>query len=392
MHPYMIPLTSPLNVYIIWHPNFARGADYANYIYSELCRDYQKPLNRTIGIPVFFRNTLFDNGKPLAIDYTPADRNAVIVLVEDEMFEDDKWSDFFRQVVSDRAINKRVFPVALSKYAGDVAPEVRQQFIRLTAITDSTETAEFAKRCEKLRSELLHDLSRLMLNMAASYDPSKDYGPPPIKLFISHAKKDGEATAIDFRNYIRSETKLSSFFDASDIANGYDFEKEIAEGVKNSALVVFQTDAYSSREWCRIEVITAKRYKSPIVVVNAIESGEQRSFPYIGNVPSIRWNNNFDKIIDLALIQVLYNLYQEQLLKKWIDIYKLDESNKVAYLTSPPELFNYLDLVKIKKKEDAGTIVLYPDPPLGNAELKLLNELDDGITFTTPIMLPKYQF
>jgi hypothetical protein len=77
----------------------------------------------------------------------------------------------------------------------------------------------------------------LLFDMNSSSNCSQDVNPPPVKLFISHAKVDGVNMAMDFRNYIRSETKLSSFFDANDIADGYDFEKEIAGGVKNSILV-----------------------------------------------------------------------------------------------------------------------------------------------------------
>ena len=155
-------------------------------------------------------------------------------------------------------------------------------------------------------------------------------------------------------------------------------------------MVVFQTDEYSSREWCRIEVITAKRYKSPIVIVNAINSGEKRSFPYIGNTPTIRWNNNFDDIIDLALEQMLYNLNCEQVMKKMEELYLQEADGHVIHFTSPPELFNFLDITKFRKtKNNQPVLVMYPDPPLGNEELRLLNEIDENITFITPIMLPK---
>lgn len=388
----MQTLKSPLNLYIVWHPNFERGNDYANYLYSEFCRDYQNPLSRGIDIPIFFRSVLVDNNKPLDIDFEDADRNAVIILVDDEMFASDIWTQYFKDVANNEAKNKRIFPVALSKYAFDVAPEIKDQFIGLQDITDINETVEFEKRCKKFRSELLNDLSRLLFGLNSSSNAFLNVGPPPVKLFISHAKLDGVSIAMDFRNYIRSQTKLNSFFDANDIANGYDFEKEIAGGVKNSVLVVFQTDAYSTREWCRIEIITAKRYKSPIVVVNAIMEGEKRGFPYIGNAPTIRWNNNFDDIIDLALIQMLNNLYKEQRLQKYIELFNLNQTFEVAYLTSPPELFNFLDIKKMKEEKDKDLLVLYPDPPLGNEELKLLNELDPAISFATPIMLPSFKF
>ncbi|MEP6465238.1 MAG: toll/interleukin-1 receptor domain-containing protein [Parafilimonas sp.] len=387
----MQTLKSPLNLYLIWHPNYSRGIDYANFLYSEFCRDYQNPLSRGIGIPVFFRSVLADNNKPLDIDFTLADHNAVIVLVEDEMFEDDIWTQFFKDIASDKALNKRVFPVALSKYSFDVAPNVTEQFILLQNIIDENESAEFAKRCKALGSSLLNDLSRLLFDRDTSSGVLQEDTSPPVKLFISHAKLDGASIAMDFRDYVRAQTKLNSFFDANDIANGYDFEKQITDGVKNSVLVVFQTDAYSSREWCRIEIITAKRYKSPIVIVNAITEGEKRTFPYIGNAPAIRWNNNFDDIIDLALFQMLSNLYKEQILKKYSTMLNLDDSFEIAYLTSPPELFNFLDIKRLKNEKNKKILVLYPDPPLGNEELKLLNELDKGITFTTPTMLPSFR-
>lgn len=385
----MTVFKSPLNLYVIWHPKFARGLDYANFLYSEFSRNCERPLSRGLGIPVYFRSELADSNQPREIDFNAAEKNAVIVLVDDEMFESPIWTQFFRKLAPGIPKNARLFPVAVSKYAYDVAPEIKQQFIRLNVITHAEEKTEFENRCKKLKSELLHDLSRLLLDMVPSNEAANDSSPPPVKLFISHAKKDGENIAIEYRNYIRAETKLSSFFDANDIANGYDFEKEIAGGVKNSALVVFQTDEYSTREWCRIEVITAKRYKSPIVIVNAVKSGEKRSFPYMGNVPSIRWNNNFSDITDLALVQVLYNLHSAKLLIGLIGLYSLKKYDVVEYLTTPPELFNYISIVQLKEKNKKSILIVYPDPPLGIEELRLLNELDRDITFTTPVMLPQ---
>ena len=166
-------LKSPLNVYIVWHPKFATGLNYANFLYSEFSRNCSMPLSRGLGIPVFFRSELTENGNPLDIDFTSADKNAVVVLIDDEMFEDRIWSLFFKRLALDSPPNARIFPVALSKYAYDVAPEVKQQFIRLNTITHADEKAELEKRCTRLRSELLHDLSRFLLDMVPSNEASK---------------------------------------------------------------------------------------------------------------------------------------------------------------------------------------------------------------------------
>jgi hypothetical protein len=383
---------APLNIYITWHPDFSRGKDYADFLYAELCRDYKNPLGRGLGIPVFFRWQPYENNKPRNIDFSLAQQNAVIVLVDDEMFADDGWTGFFKEIIADKTVNKRVYPVALSRFSYDVIDGIKEQFINLFKITDADETVEFTKRCKKLKTDLLHDLSRLLLDTKRVHEVLDDSNSRPVKLFISHAKKDGETMAMDFRNYMRSETKLNSFFDTNDIANGYDFENEIAGGIKNAVLVVFQTDEYAAREWCRIEVIIAKRYRSPIVIVNAISKGEKRSFPYSGNAPSIRWNNNFDEIIDLALMQMLYSLYNEQELKNYKEMYGPEVQGQISYLSLAPELFDYINIIKFRKEEEKRMIVLYPDPPLGNEEVKLLNEVDGNIIFTTPLRLPGLAF
>jgi hypothetical protein len=57
-------------------------------------------------------------------------------------------------------------------------------------------------------------------------------------------------------------------------------------------------------------------------------------------------------------------------------------------LTSPPELFNYIDIYKKKADSKNHFVILYPEPPLGAEELKILNELDKDVEFITPILLP----
>lgn len=65
-----------------------------------------------------------------------------------------------------------------------------------------------------------------------------------------------------------------------------------------------------------------------------------------------------------------------------------DENNVIKIITSPPELFNFLDIKTFKEDlGDKNLIILYPDPPLGLEELNILNQLDEEIEFTTPINL-----
>jgi hypothetical protein len=45
---------------------------------------------------------------------------------------------------------------------------------------------------------------------------------------------------------------------------------------------------------------------------------------------------------------------------------------------------------KANKENEKPYLVLYPDPPLGYEELRLLNDVDENIEFITPILLPSY--
>lgn len=377
---------SPLHTYVIWHPKFKDGEKFAKRIYNLLCRDSSNPLSRGIGIPVYYRSSYsIGDTLPIPIEFKDAKRNALIILIDDEMFNDDNWGDYIAGLLKSVNDKIRVFPVALSQYAyhqneGELN---KSQFIQLDKQNG------FETKWALLKHAILHDLSRLMIDVESSHEDSNIEVPPPIKIFISHAKLDGESIALEFKNYIQNNSKLKTFFDAYDIADGYDFDTQIKNNLKNSAVVVFHTDEYSNREWCRIEVIVAKRNKSPLVVVHDIKKGEKRSFPYMGNVPTIKWNNRFEDVIDLTLMQVLNNKFSREKIEGDIKLFELDKKYNVSILSSPPELFNFIDLELMKNTDNEKRLIVYPDPPLGVEEVNLLNEFDKNLQFLTPIMLSK---
>lgn len=386
---------SPLSIYVVWHPNFKEGDIYADLIYKSFCRDSSIPLARGLGIPVFFRNYTDEEKHILEIPVSNSDKNCIFALIDDNLFNDPIWVNYLKGLVNLCNNDTRIFPLSFSQYSYyiDEINLGKLQFIKLEHINSSNDDLRIKERWQAMHTRLLHDCIRLMYNFPSVADSDSTHGvPSPAKLFISHAKCDGANIALDFRDYLRSETKLSSFFDVNDIADGYNFEKQIIECAANSALVIFQTDEYSDREWCRIEVISAKRHLSPLLVVNCIKKGEKRSFPYMGNCPTIRFNdNNFAEIINLILTQILHNEYQKKLMPKYLQLYDIQE-HEVITLASPPELFNFIDIYNMAEKSpDKNIMVLYPEPPLGLEELSLLNEFDERIAFCTPITLPLHE-
>jgi hypothetical protein len=384
-------LKYPLTLYVVWHPEFIEGKTFARELYSVFCRDVNQPLSRGLGIPIYFRSYSYDKF-PIPIDPQKASRNAIVLLIDQNYFIDANFTRYTEDLVKLVDENTRIYPVALCDQACEIGHGLKSiQFIRASHGNLSIDM-NFQLSWKKIKTELLHNCARLLMNFQATYeDKQDDRVPSPVKLFLSHAKKDGLETAKRFKAFVDAELKLDVFFDTVDIADGYEFEKQIEANIKNSALVVFHTDEYSAREWCRIEVLVAKRNKCSIVVVHDIKTGEKRSFPYLGNTPTTTIQEDekesFYKIVNLTLYQVLNNLFQLELLESFQKQFPIKDTEFIS-LTSPPELFNFLDIYKRKGEIKQRLVVLYPEPPLGTEELKVLNEIDKDINFITPILLP----
>lgn len=383
-------LKYPLSLFVVWHPNFKEGKIIANNLYSIFCRDVEHPLERGLGIPVYYRFAPYQ-GELLHINTTNAARNAIVLLIDQNYIIDQDFRDYTKSLMGLIDENTRVYPVSLCSQAYAIEGLNSYQFVRAYQ-GDLTKKENFDFSMRKIKTELLHDCARLLMNMHSTWEDKPEHRiTSPVKLFLSHAKKDGLETTKKFKAFVDAELKLDVFFDTVDIADGYEFEQQIEDNIKNAALVVFHTDEYSAREWCRIEVLIAKRNKCSIVVVHDIISGERRAFPYLGNTPTITLQEDepqsFIEIVNLTLIQVINNRFQKELLDSFCQKFNIVGKEYIS-LTSPPELFNYIDIYRKKETDNKPIVVLYPEPPLGAEELKVLNEIDNEIKFITPIQLP----
>ncbi len=381
-----------LSIYVVWRPEAdatgvdkSKGLELARLIYSTFARDIEKPLTSGLGISVLFRSAAANEGThiPLPIDLEQSEHSAVILLVNSAMVTNQEWGDYAKKLsgrVKAAGGRHRIFPVSLSKAA--------MQFDSALGQTNFIRYHEWASEDGKNSSELMlwltHELCRF-LNQPRSAAPGAVLSPKPIRLFISHAKQDGVPLAERFREAI-ADTPAAVFFDSIDIAPGYDFGAEIEGNIKESTLLVLQSDAYSSRPWCRREVLMAKKLQRPIMIVNAVEQEEKRSFPYMGNVPVVRWTGkNHQQIIGLALREHLRFLYNECRINALRSVGRIPESALV--LTRPPEILDFQNIAAQAVSEEGGKgLVIYPDPPLGAEEDMLLSAFNGQVSFTTLIM------
>ena len=199
-------------------------------------------------------------------------------------------------------------------------------------------------------------------------------------MFLSHSKHDdhGEVIAREVRDWIHKDTGLTSFFDVRDIPAGLHFSHVLTHYVRVSAVVAIHTDSYSSREWCRREIIEAKRSSVPLVVANCILDIEERGFPYMGNVPVVRMEPAAKERISYVISRLLDEVLKDFLWKCRIELARARlNTDGVIFLPRPPELIA-LTALTMTGREAAVTLV-YPDPPIGAEEAGLFDAVAPSV-------------
>ncbi len=371
----LIRMKKNLAVYVLYHSLYEGGKSAYSDIYKLLCRDANHPFEDGLDIPVYLRtgdDEKMRDIKPINLDNT--DKTFILLLVDDKMYCSDVWHQYIGGVVELQQKNKetvQIICVELSKFAFDIGHGLSEkQFIRLKSFSIQENWHEFQIR-------LFDNLIRFIKGKELS----------KLKIFISHSKKDenkiGQLSAIEFRDHIRSKTKLDSFFDASDILDGQDFECQIKNNAtgEQSLLVILNSNTYSEREWCQKEVLYAKSNKIPAIAVSLLDGEVKRCFPYISNIPYIRFNDNWDDVLILILRTALDQYSQAQYLTNLRD--ELEEPIRESYKILPfaPEAYSYV-------YDELTSNIIYPEPPLTKDELDVLKKIaGKDKQFLTPMQV-----
>ena len=345
---------APLAIHIITHPNFKEKELYLNRLYSTFNRNVEDYLDRGLNIPIYFYDS------PHSIAKEKYEKNFVALFVDDEMVLDDGFD--VTSMVTDSALT--LMPVAFSQSASKKGAF----FSQYNYINAYKSERDIADEVEYVLFELAHAVSSLL------------FGKKSLKVFLSHAKKDGVDIAIEFKNYLGTQTKIDDFFDANSIKNSDDWRETLKKGVEESVLLAFQTDEYSTREWCRREILMAKEFSVPMVVVNHLSSLEKRAFPYMANVPTVTMQSkdDFQKVVFELMLESIRLWYQKGFIEYAMNLFFSDENYRL--LPNAPELLSL-----VQHGDDDVPNFIYPDPPLGREELNLLQRFNPNYHFHTPL-------
>ncbi len=95
----------------------------------------------------------------------------------------------------------------------------------------------------------------------------------------------------------------------------------------------------------------------------------------------------------MTLFEVLGTRFRELFQRALIKTFDLPEDTGVV--GHPPELLTILKIASDGSQQghspEEPRYVVYPDPPLGDEELQLLEDMAPNIHFVTPTMLPLVQ-
>ena len=361
-------------VYIVWHPNYPKGSDIAELIRGHFRDGQYKSVLGDIGLSAIFRSSPVPEAEtPLDIDLDEAETTAIIVLAESALARDSEWREYIDRLINDakaKGLGSQVFPVALEKAGLDIGSDVQ-------ALRWDRWKGNDTERGQRLIRELSYEFCRMLRHYIEHLKhPGEDAKAlerylEKVQVFLSHSKHDGERLTLKIRNWLQQSSGLSSFFDVLDIPAGTRFSDVLDLEVKRSAFVAVHTDSYSSREWCRREIIEAKRWNVPMVVVNSMRDVDERGFPYMGNVPIVRMAPNKTDRIEKVIGRLLDEVFKDFLWRCRIALTGYARSD-VLFMSRHPELISLTNLPPQTKVPDP--MIVYPDPPLGAEEEQLFQK------------------
>ena len=365
----------PFMLYVVWHTSYSDGASIADGLLRHFGTERYRNIVGGAGVTVLFLNANAPgSATPLPVSWDSADTTAAVVLMDKALANDPAWTQYVRELVAEaeiKGLGTRVLPVAMETGALDVSLDI--QALRWDRWTGSSDARE-----QRLRRELTYEFSRMLRHRlggetANDEEQFRRYR-QKIQVFLSHSKHDehGEYVAKSVRDWLHNNSALSSFFDVYDIPAGLSFSSVMDVSIRDGAMVSIYTDSYSSREWCRREVIKAKRWNIPMLVVDCLQTVDERAFPYLGNVPVIRMdprsNDRIEQIVFLLLDEVFKDFLWRQRTERFNRVHP-----EVIFMARPPELISLAALTNNSDNDEQS--VVYPGPPLGLQEAQLLANL-----------------
>lgn len=370
-------------LYVARHTNFALGDHLDARFRRHWGTDPYCQIVGGVGVDIFPIHACDPSAMP-PIAWDKSRAAAVVVLMNQSFAARTAWIDYVRTLAEEadaRGFAHRVFPVAI---ASEVLDALDGQ-LPIQAHRWDESAASDADRERRLIRDLLHQFCRMLryrLSSKSDQPPTlSGYQQAKVRIFISYSRQDqhGRATAKRIHDWVHGNSDLDTFFDVVDIPSGVSFPKAIDDAIPDCALVACYSDSYSSREWCRREIVCAKRHGVPMVIVDCLRDKDPRLFPYLGNVPVVRVDPAQDPRTDKVVVMLLDEVFRDLLWRCRVDPFDQERAG-VAFTSRKPELCSLAALPPSRRERP---FVVYPGPPIGAEEATLFADINPEIQLHT---------
>jgi hypothetical protein len=329
-------------------------------LYSELSSS-----DRAARVPVrLWRSQLQKNQRvvPSRVPLEWASKNVVVVIVDPSLFERRaEWNTCIRTLVAEAKPERDlILPLSIQTNAARVADAFAD--VNHLAVQSPDKRGED----ERVRQAIYTAILRLLV-------------PQLPRVFLCHSKADGAGIAKRVRRYVYEESQLKSFFDMHDIPHGHQVKQSIKDSIGHSAVLVIWTDKLLDSPWCQLEIIEARRQQRPMLILDALTSKTPRLFPYMGNMPVMRWTRQPSPVVSAMLLELIRTYHLEALYQSRAHL----DSDPPTFCLHPPDIIeSSLESSRRQKtspsaerSEGPPELWVYPDPPLKHGEYELLREL-----------------
>jgi SLOG cluster2/TIR domain len=356
----------PLAVHVVYDDAVSAGpqAAPAGEFIANLTATLQAQLShgdRAARVPVrFWRSQVRDGIRrlPANVPLAQASKNLVLVVVDRTLFDHraewEAWIDALVGAV--REGRDLILPLAVQADAGRVAKAFADvNHIEVKDPRDAVREGRIVRAvCTSLLTLLVPELPHV---------------------FLCHAKADGEGIAQTVRSDIQNRSQLHCFFDRHDIPHGRSVRASIEAAIGKSVMLVVWTDRLLDSPWCQMEIIEARRQQRPMLVLDALASSTPRLFPFLGNMPVVRWRDDPGPVLSAILLE----LVRAHHLAAIFEARTTGATDAPTFCLHPPDVLD-TSLGRTRppaspRAPQSSPLWIYPDPPLRSDELQILRQV-----------------
>lgn len=389
---------SLVTLYLVHHPKCIAAHRLSQEMYSWFRLSSLSGAQSGAGIPVFFRRQINNDSITPEIKYDEAQLNVIVLLVDDQVVFDPAWRAAIVALTKEaqkagkgKKTDTLILPIAL-----------HDSFYRLGSIYDGFNSIRLLDIVMQNRQSVESAIAILRRNITESIARNiRGKSAAPLKIFLSHAKRDGREVAEAIRDDIRSIGQFEAWYDANDLPYGKEWDKPMRDAVSDdtAAMIAVRTDIYPSRPWCRRESSLARTPRrigntkvwriQPTVAVDLPGSNWSGSVPMLAGVPRIGWDptspkETTERVVDRLVLEVLMGLVHRDIASKIIQrkAMRLESlaitKTNACFITWVPDVWS-LSCVRSQLKTAASKIeyIVFPGYGLTGMEKEELRPVLD---------------